>query len=164
MPPMGAVGAALDAIRRPAIEGGSRGTVCPACGSDTGIPRSGGAGLGSLSLDELETLVAAEWRWRRGPAARARSAPAGLIRALATWILIPESRLISRRVERMIWKEVDCPGAHGRSRSAVRRELEELLRALTYVLVTKGRVDPGDALRSAAWLRGRLDGLLVWPE
>lgn len=33
-----------------------------------------------------------------------------------------------------------------------------------YVLVMKGGVDPYDALRTAAWLRSRLDGTLIRPE
>lgn len=156
--------ARIGLVREPGAGEVERGTTCPECRTETGIDRGSGTGLGALSLDEVEILVRGEWRWRLGRRSYHRPHPVALIRALAAGIVYPESPIVIAQLETALWGEVAPVRAEGRGRREVRREMEELLRALAHVLVSKGGVDPHDALVATAWLRGRVAAVLSYPS
>lgn len=109
-------------------------TLCPHCGTDTGIVREREPSLGSLSLDEFETLVRSEWRRRLGKNAYRRPHSRALIRALVVFALKPESPIRSAVVEELLWKEIAAFEAGGLNRWLIQAELLRLSQAIWEVL------------------------------
>jgi len=113
-------------------------TMCPLCRGDTGIERQVEPELGSLSLDEFETLVRNEWRRRLGPRSYPRDHSRTIIRALLVYALSPESPVRSTVVKQLIWWKLTALGAVGLNATAVRHEFHELTLAVRRVLNDAG--------------------------
>jgi hypothetical protein len=113
-------------------------TTCPLCRGDTGIERQLDPELGSLSLDEFETLVRNEWRRRLGSGSYARDHSRTIIRALLVYALSPESPVRSTVIKQLIWWKLTALGAVGLNATAVRNEFTELTLAVRHVLNEAG--------------------------
>ncbi|NIM50936.1 MAG: hypothetical protein GTN78_24370 [Gemmatimonadales bacterium] len=137
-------------------------TTCPLSGTDTGIVREIDPELGSLSVDELETLARNEWRRRLGKNAYHRCHSRDFVRALVVFALAPESPVRALVVERLLWRELSVWGAFGLNRQDIRRELRHLSEAIRDVLATQTQ-DGHRALSLADRIDARLRELVAWP-
>lgn len=135
---------------------------CPGCGTTTAASRTVESGIGSVSMDELETLVRSEWRRRLGKEAYRRPHRRRFVRALLDYALSPESRLRRSVLEDALWDEVAALEVWGLSRWDAEIELYGLVRAMWTVLETTGlSEEKRQALthRMDDWLQAELG----WP-
>lgn len=111
---------------------------CPFCGTDTGIERQTFPDLGSLSLEEFETLVRNEWRRglrkRNEKGAYRRRHPRKFIRSLILYALAPDSPVRDGVVDQALWAEVAELEVWGSSRRFIQAELLRLSQAIWEVL------------------------------
>jgi len=129
--------------------------TCPFCGTDTGLARQPEPGLGTLSIDEFETLVRGEWRLRLGAGAYDRAHSVGLVRALLVYGLEPRSPVRRLIVDHLLYRELTKYGMSGACQREIRRELRVLLEAVDAVL----RVSGVTAARAEAFVTALVDQL-----
>lgn len=112
---------------------------CPHCRTATTTPRDGGPSvIGSLNMDEIQTLTRNEWRRRLGSEALHRRHSEWFIRALAVLAVQPHSPIIRGQVEAGVWEAVADLRAEGGGRAAAKREFWALTLAMRDVLVDAG--------------------------
>lgn len=111
---------------------------CPFCGVDTGIERQPVPDLGSLSLEEFETLVRNEWRRRLRrrdeSGAYRRRHPRKFIRSLILYALAPDSPVRNAIVDQALSEEFAELEVWGPSRRFIQAELLRLSQAVWEVL------------------------------
>lgn len=141
-----------------AAEPGTPRTMCPYCGTDTGIARRDPAVLGHISLDEFETLVRNEWRRRLGRRAYRRRHRRLLVRGLLELAIRPDDPVRERVADRLLAAEVERMRAHGLGAVDVELEMLRLSQATWDILSTAG-LDLG----VASGLMERIDRKLLGP-
>lgn len=113
-------------------------TTCPFCGTATSVRRQPEPEIGSLALDEFETIVRGEWRRRvrrrEGPRAYRRPHPRALIRALIVYALQPDSPVRGTAVDELLWSQIAILETWGLNRRQIRAELLRLSQAIWDVL------------------------------
>lgn len=136
--------------------------TCPYCESETAVERSGEPELGSLSLEELETLARNEWRRRAGVDAHAHRHPRALVRALILFALHPSDSECEREVENQLWDEIAMLETWGLSRAAKREELRSLVHAVWDVLMASD-LEFASGLALVERIENKMWGALQWP-
>lgn len=136
--------------------------TCPFCQSETAVDRAGEPELGSLSLDEIETLVRNEWRHRVGSDGYRRRHPRALIRALVLFALDPLDPEREREVEDQLWDEIAILQTWGLSRAAKREELRSLAHSVWDVL-TASELEFAEGLALLERIESKIWDTLTWP-
>lgn len=141
-------------------------TSCPFCGADTGIEREVLPDLGSLSLDEFDTLVRNEWRRRlrrrHARGAYGRRHPRRFIRSLILYALAPESPVRDRIVEEGLWQQVAELEAWGLSRRLIQAELLRLSQAIWEIL-SRTHLDFDRSVTLMRRIDDKVLAALAWP-
>jgi YHS domain-containing protein len=137
-------------------------TTCPFCGTETSVARVGTAELGSLSIEELETMVRNEWRRVLGKETYGRSHPRSLVRSLIQYARAPENSDRRRMAEDELWAEIAALEAWGLNRQSMRFELLALTQATLDILE-----ETAISFEGAQSILGRIetfvDETLGWP-
>jgi len=137
-------------------------TACPFCGTETSVERVGTAELGSLSIEELETMVRNEWRRVLGKETYRRPHPRSLVRALIQHARAPDNSDRRRMAEDELWAEIATLETWGLSRQFMRSELLALTQATLNVLEETAISFEG-AQSILAWIETFVDETLGWP-
>ena len=136
-------------------------TRCPHCGHETEVPRQAVRPLpGSLSIDEFEALVRAEWRRRLGADSYGRSHPGALIRSL---VASETGEGDAERLVDAVEQVMADLRSIGAGREQIRHELAVLARSIRTVLRNAG-MSAAEAEAFVEPLRQRLEDVLGWPD
>lgn len=162
-PKFGTLGRQVETRPATPVETGAHSTRCPLCGGETGIQRAVDDEFGTVSLDELQTLVRNEWRRRLGRDSYARDHSEVVIRALLVYALAPESAVREVVVRKLVWWELEALGAWGLDRAAVVNEFRSLTGAIRDTLCAVG-IEAGLAAEYSSAAERELRDVLDWPD